>query len=80
MFPRVTNHDSPSGIPIDKSWVRWLPGESSLSDCIVPSAKFVRREIMVWGCFSRAMLSPFVPMNGTLNSSALQDILEHFML
>ena len=35
---------------------------------------------MVWGCFSGVGLGPLVPVKGTLNASAYQDILDNFML
>jgi len=35
---------------------------------------------MVWGCFSGAGLDPLVPVKGTLNASAYQEILHNFML
>ena len=35
---------------------------------------------MVWGCSSGAGLGPLVPVEGTLNASAYQEILDHFML
>jgi len=35
---------------------------------------------MVWGCFSGVGLGLLVPVKGTLNASAYQDILENFML
>ena len=35
---------------------------------------------MVWGCFSGAGLGPLVPVKGTLNASADQDILDNSML
>ena len=34
---------------------------------------------MVWGCFSGAGLDPLVPMKGTLNASAYQEILDNSM-
>jgi len=33
----------------------------------------------VWGCSSGAGLGPLVPVKGTLNASAYQEILDHFM-
>ena len=57
-----------------------LPGERYLSACIVQSVKFGGGGIMVWGCSSGAGLGPLVPVKGTLNASAFQEILENFML
>ena len=35
---------------------------------------------MVWGCFSGAGLGPLVPVKGTLNASAYQEMLDNSML
>jgi len=35
---------------------------------------------MVWGCLSGVGLGPLVPVKGTLNALAYQDILDHFIL
>ena len=50
-----------------------------MSDCIVPSVKFGGGGIMVLGCFSGAGLDPLVPVKGTLNASAYQEILDNFV-
>ena len=52
----------------------------SISHCIVPSVKFGGWGIMERGCFSGAGLGPYVPVKGTLNASAYQDILDNSML
>ena len=49
-------------------WVWWLPGERYLSDCIVPSVKF-----------GGAGLGPLVPVKGTLNALAYQEMLDNSM-
>lgn len=36
--------------------------------------------IIVWGCFSGLGPGPVVPMKGTVDGSAYQDILDKFML
>ena len=51
-----------------------------MSDCIVPSVKFGGGEFMVWGCSSGAGLGPLVPVKGTLNASAYQEMLNNSML
>ena len=38
------------------------------------------RGIMVWGCFSGAGLGPLVPVKGTLNASAYQEMLDNSTL
>ena len=59
-------------------WVWRLPGERYLPDCIVSSVMFGGGGIMVWGWFSG--VGPLIPVKGTLNASAYQDILNNFML
>jgi len=46
----------------------------------MPSVKFGGGGIMVWGCFSGAGLDSLVPVKGTLNASAYQEILDNFTL
>ena len=50
-----------------------------MSDCTVPSVKFGGGGI-VWGCISGAELGPLVPVKGTLNALAYQEILDKSML
>ena len=61
-------------------WVWQLPGERYLSDCNVLSVKFGAGGIVVWGCFSGAGLGPLVPVKGTLNVSAYQEMLDNSKL
>ena len=70
-----------STLPLDSRAVemRCIPGEWYLSDCIVPSIKFGGGGIVVLGCFSGAGLGTLVPVNGTLNASAYQELLDNFM-
>ena len=73
-FSGVMNRVSPYGNLMDET-----AGEQYLSDCTVPSVKFGEGGIM-WGCFSAAGLGPFVPVKGTLNASASQEMLDNSML
>ncbi|KAL0182604.1 hypothetical protein M9458_021979, partial [Cirrhinus mrigala] len=54
-------------------WIWRLPGERYF-------VKFGGGGIMVWSCFSGAGLGRLVPVKGTLNASAYQDILDNSML
>ena len=56
-------------------WVWWLPRGRYLFDCFVPSVTFSGGGIMVCGCFSGAGLDPLVPVKGTLNALAYQEML-----
>ena len=58
-------------------WVWWLLGKWFWSDCDVPSVKFGGGGIMVLGCFSEAGLGPLVPVKGTRNVSAYQEMLDN---
>uniref|UniRef100_A0A8C5QSV3 Transposase Tc1-like domain-containing protein n=1 Tax=Leptobrachium leishanense TaxID=445787 RepID=A0A8C5QSV3_9ANUR len=59
-------------------WVWRLPGERYLSDCIVCKVWW-RRDYGV-GLFFRSWAWPLVPVKGTLNASAYQDILDNSRL
>ena len=50
-----------------------------MSDCIVPSVKFGGWGIMVWDCFFSSWSWPLVPVKGTLNISAYQEMLDNSM-
>ena len=55
------------------------PRHTSLSamQSLVPSVKLGGGGMMVWGCSSGAGLGPLVPVKGTLDASADQDILDN---
>ena len=61
-------------------WVWQLRGERYLSDCNVLSVKFGAGGIVVWGCLSGAGRGPLVPVKGTLNVSAYQEMLDNSKL
>ena len=48
--------------------------------CLTARVKFGGGGIMMWGCFSGTGLGPLVPVEGTLNGSAYQEMLDNFML
>ncbi|KAI4902504.1 hypothetical protein NFI96_013130 [Prochilodus magdalenae] len=73
VFSEVTNHDSPSGNLMDKSG---FGGCQENGTCLTALC----RVILVWGCRSGVGLGPLVPVRGTLNASADQEIPDNFML
>ena len=65
MFSGMKNRAPPSGNLMDESVFGCCQENGT---CIVPSGKFGGGVIMVWGCFSGAVLGPLISVKGTLNA------------
>jgi hypothetical protein len=52
-----------------------MPGERYLPACVVPTVKFGRGVIAVWGCFSWNDLGPLVILHGNIKAEGYKEIL-----
>jgi hypothetical protein len=61
-------------------WLQWMPGEPYLPECVVPTVKFGRGGIRVWGCFLWNGTGLLVILHGNVNMEKYEDILTCWIL
>ena len=63
-----------------RRWVWRRPHERYDVNCLIPTMKSGRDEVMVWGCFTRHGLGPLVRLDGRITAKDYIFVLSHHLL